>query len=280
MKPNYIVIGSMKSGTSTLCHLLGQHPDVFMSSPKEPNFFCRPDIYARGFDWYESLFENAAGQTAIGKGSTSYTKAQIFPDVPERIVNHLPDARLIYIVRHPLERVESQWMFNFIKNQVHLSFARTLRNEPHLINTSRYWWQLSKYREHFDDAQIRVLFFEELKQDPDAVLRDCFDFLGVAKESYAGNTAEKSNVTREFEMERNTLSMARKIPGYHILKNLVPTGLNGAMRPLLKKQVTGHPEWTPKLRREVVQELEPDIQQFLGYCKKTAGLLESCRVIG
>jgi hypothetical protein len=268
MKPNFIVIGSMKSGTTTLCDLLGRHPDVFMCNPKEPNFFCRMDIYARGFDWYESLFEDAAGKTAIGEGSTSYTKAHIFPGVPERIASHLPDAKLIYIVRHPLERRESQWMFNVINNKVHQSFDKTLRNEPHLINTSRYWWQLSKFREHFADTQIKVLFFEELKQHPDALLRDCFDFLGVAPESYTGNTAEKKNVTREFEMERNTLSLARKIPGYHALKNLVPASLKEALQPLLKKQVTGHPEWNPKLRREVIRELEPDIHRFLDFCGK------------
>ena len=134
----------MKSGTTTLCHLLGKHPDIFMSNPKEPNFFCRPDIYARGFEWYESLFEDAAGQTAIGEGSTSYTKAHLFPGVPEKIASYRPDVKLIYIVRHPLERIESQWTFNVIHNQAHQSFAKTLRDDPHLINTSRYWWQISK----------------------------------------------------------------------------------------------------------------------------------------
>jgi len=268
MKPNYIVIGSMKSGTSTLCHLLGQHPDIFMSSPKEPNFFCRPDIYAHGFAWYESLFEDAAGKIAIGEGSTSYTKAHLFPGVPEKIASYLPDVRLIYIVRHPLERIESQWMFNVRNNQVYKSFARTLRDEPHLINTSRYWWQVSKYREHFDDAHILVLFFEELKQDPDAVLRDRFNFLGVEGDVYAGNTAEKSNVTPIFELEGRALSMARKIPGYQSLRDRLPTGLKRAMRSLLKKQVTGHPQWNPELRRHVAQELESDIHQFLEYCNR------------
>ena len=66
MKPNYIVTGSMKSGTSTLCHLLGQHPDVFMSTQKEPEFFSNPGVYARGLPCHETLFEDAAGKTAIG----------------------------------------------------------------------------------------------------------------------------------------------------------------------------------------------------------------------
>ena len=70
-----------------------------------------------------------------------------------------------------------------------------LRDDQHLINTSRYWWQLNKYREHFDDAHILVLFFEEMKQDPGVVLRDCFDFLGVDADAYAGNTSEQKNVT-------------------------------------------------------------------------------------
>jgi len=268
MKPNYIVIGSMKSGTSTLCHLLGQHPDVFMSNPKEPEYFSNPELYARGLAWYETLFEDASGKTAIGEGSTSYTKAHLFPGVPEKIASDLPDVRLIYIVRHPLERIESQWMYNVRTNNVHKSFARTLRDDQHLINTSRYWWQLSKYREHFDDTRILVLFFEELKQEPGAVLRDCFDFLGVDADDYAGNTAEQKNVTPSFGLEGRALSMAGKIPGYRKLMDHLPASLKNSLRPLLKQQVSGHPQWDPELRRRVVQELESDTCQLLDYCSK------------
>lgn len=268
MKPNFIVIGSMKSGTTTLCQWLGQHPEIFICNPKEPNFFCRNDIYARGIEWYESLFKNAAGKTAIGEGSTSYSKAHNFPDAASRIASHLPDARLIYIVRHPLERIESQWMFNVRHHDLHQSFSATLREDLNLVNTSKYWWQISKYREHFSDEQILVLFFEEMKLDPDAVLRECFDFLGVAEDRFTGNTTKKSNVTPKFEMERSTLSVARKMPGYDSLKGLVPAGLKKVMHPLLKKQVSGHPQWDPYLRRQIINDLKPDIRQFLDYCNK------------
>lgn len=90
MKPNYIVIGSMKSGTSTLCHLLGQHPDIFMSNPKEPEYFCNPELYARGREWYETLFEDATGKSAVGEGSTSYIKAHLFPGYRKELPGIFP----------------------------------------------------------------------------------------------------------------------------------------------------------------------------------------------
>ena len=261
----------MKSGTTTLCHWLDQHSDIFMSDPKEPNFFCRPDIYARGFEWYETLFQNAQGETAIGEGSTSYTKAHIFDGVPQRIARHLPNARLIYIVRHPLERIESHWMFNVIHYDLRQSFSKALRDKHSkqiMINTSKYWWQISKFREHFSDEQILVLFFEEMKQNPDATLRRCFDFLGVSTQDYSVNTDQKRNVTPEFEMESNTLSVVRKIPAYRRLKNFVPSGLKTILQPLLKQQIAAHPQWNPRLKRQIARELEPDTHQFLDYCNK------------
>lgn len=79
MTPNYLVIGASKCATSSLCANLGQHPDVFMTHPKEPSFFSHDPIYARGWDWYLSLFEDAGDVSARGEGSTSYTKAFAHP---------------------------------------------------------------------------------------------------------------------------------------------------------------------------------------------------------
>jgi len=95
MKPNFLVIGAMKCGTTKLCHLLGQHPDVFMCEPKEPEFFAKDKKYKRGWDWYESLFTAGEGKTAIGEGSVTHTKSLRFPNAASRIVKHLPDAKLI-----------------------------------------------------------------------------------------------------------------------------------------------------------------------------------------
>ncbi len=78
MIPNYLVIGASKCGTSSLCRLLGQHPDMFMSTPKEPNFFCYDHVYEKGWAWYESLFDRADGKLAIGEGTTQYSQRTVW----------------------------------------------------------------------------------------------------------------------------------------------------------------------------------------------------------
>jgi hypothetical protein len=81
-KPTFIVVGAMKCATTTLCDLLSKHPDIFFSNPKEPDFFCRNEIYQRGTCWYEALFQCGESKKAIGEGSTSYTNSYCFPRLP------------------------------------------------------------------------------------------------------------------------------------------------------------------------------------------------------
>ena len=180
MLPNFLVIGAAKSATSRLCVLLGRHPDVFLCEPKEPHFFARDEVFANGMNWYEGLFEGAAGKKAVGEGSTTYTKLPLHPQSAERIARHLPDARLIYIVRHPIDRIESDYI-EALKGgyAVGADFNKALREFPHFVESSCYWKQISAYRRLFPDERILVLFFEDFNADPASVLRRCFVFLGV-----------------------------------------------------------------------------------------------------
>src|SRR5262245_31286225 len=110
-RPNYFVIGAAKAATSSLCTDLGRHPDVFMVECKEPNFFNRDESYfGKGWSWYESLYESAGDKIMLGEGSNGYTMKEVFPDVAKRIANDVPSARLIYMARDPISRIESFWM--------------------------------------------------------------------------------------------------------------------------------------------------------------------------
>src|SRR5262245_56221545 len=106
-KPNFLVIGAMKCATTSICDILSQHHQIFVTDPKEPDFFSDEKAYARGWSWYEALFRGSENRVAIGEGSTNYTKSKLHPQAAERIAHHLPDARLMYIARHPLKRIES-----------------------------------------------------------------------------------------------------------------------------------------------------------------------------
>ena len=106
--PNFIIIGAAKSATTTLTTILPKHPDIFISKPKEPKFFGR--YYSKGWDWYANRFSDGQGLALRGEGSTMYTsQMKAFKDTPELMHRHLPKLKLIYIVRHPLDRIVSQW---------------------------------------------------------------------------------------------------------------------------------------------------------------------------
>ena len=104
--PNFIIIGAAKSATTTLTTILPQHPDIFISKPKEPKFFGR--YYKKGWDWYASRFKKGKDFALRGEGSTMYASGlHSFSKTPELMHRYLPDLKLIYIVRHPLDRIVS-----------------------------------------------------------------------------------------------------------------------------------------------------------------------------
>ena len=106
--PNFVIIGAMKSATSTLYEQLQRQPGIFLPELKEPNFFS--DQYARGWDWYAGLFAEARASDIVGEASTHYTKLPTYPETVSRMWDHLPDAHLIYVMRDPIDRLVSQYI--------------------------------------------------------------------------------------------------------------------------------------------------------------------------
>lgn len=111
MFPNFIVIGAAKCGTTSLCDLLAGHPDIFFSNPKEPLYFSNRERYGdEEFRAdYEALFNGVRTESMIGEGTTTYTHPEIAGIVAERIAATLPACKLIFMARHPIRRLESDW---------------------------------------------------------------------------------------------------------------------------------------------------------------------------
>ena len=237
--PNFFVIGAEKAGTTSVCELLSQHPDVFFSHPKEPNFFTRPAGEVRSTEWYESLFASAAPYKLVGEGSTTYSKCQTYPGTAKRIASYAPDARIIYIVRHPVQRVESQWIQRrSMSIATPRDFSVAVREDPVLLDASRYWENLNAYREHFDDSQILLLFLEDMKVDPNATILTCLKFLGLDPKVALNDIDRPRNTAEEKREDGSVLDLARRIPLFTNLRDrFVPHTFRRMFKSLLTKPI-------------------------------------------
>jgi len=264
MLPDYLVIGAQKSATSSLCALLGQHPDVFMCDPKEPYFFSHDEIFAKGLAWYESLFEGAVGAAAVGEGSTTYTQRGLYPNAPGRVIERLPGARLIFMARHPIERIRSHWMHLSTKGgRETLPLSEAVRARPEYIDHSLYETQLAPYRAHYGD-RLLTLCFEDFQRDPVGVTRRCFDFLGVDPGAWRPEDADRArHRSIEGRADRGAMRALRRIPGFEALRDAAPGGLRESLRRVFKKPVGAKPELDPETRAWLADRLRGEAELYL-----------------
>jgi hypothetical protein len=176
--PNLIIIGGLKCGTTSIHHYLGLHPEINMSKPKELNFFVEELNWDLGLDWYRGRFD---GRFPVrGESSPHYTNLPRFTGVAERIREHIPDARLIYMVRDPISRILSHWTHAVGAGYETRPMEEVLpRDDQTYVTRSRYWMQLQPYLELFDRDQIQVFAQEELQGEREGTMRRAFEFAGV-----------------------------------------------------------------------------------------------------
>lgn len=273
MKPDYIVIGAMKCGTSTVCAYLEDHPEVFMLPGAEPNFFSHDENFARGTGWYEGLFAGQENARLRGEGSNAYALAQLYPHSAARMAAFKPDLKLIYVVRHPLERIVSAWIQNRIDmgDRIPPTLDRAAREMPETyLGQSLYWDNLSRYRALFPDDQIHLCFMEDLKADPDAFFAGICDFLGVEtaprRRGHLNPSAGKAVPTAAY-------SMINGLPLMATVKRLLPAGLRHGFRDrFLSRKVGGdsRPRFSPPVLDWLRGELVPDSAAFLAHCGRPA----------
>lgn len=181
--PQFVIIGAMKSATTTLYRYLCRHPQIFMCSPKEPQYFSRDAVFAKGETWYRSLFAEAGAEQVCGEASTCYSRYPQYPGVPARLRAANPDVKLIYLMRHPVERAYSHYKHRMRgllrRREPILSFEEEIRHEPDIIDGSDYMMQIEQYLAHFDRSQLLLLTTDEMQLDCQAVLSRLQRFLGV-----------------------------------------------------------------------------------------------------
>lgn len=178
--PNLFIIGAMKSGTTSLHEYLNEHPDIFMSDVKEPGYFAEcMNYYPKELAWYESLFKDVKDEKIVGESSTNYTKLPICTDVVQKIWEFNPDARFIYLMRNPINRVISHYWHGVKYGDERNDAMTAIKQKQEYLCFSDYATQLEPYIERFGLDKIYTLSFESFIKDPVSELKSIFDWLGV-----------------------------------------------------------------------------------------------------
>jgi len=194
VRPNLFLVGAPKCGTTALHDYLAQHPNIFMSEPKEPHYFCT-DVDApfaiRDRAAYEALFARASRRVA-GESSATYLYSRV---AAQKISETYPEAKIITMLRNPLEMLPSLHSQKRVNGtEEYPTFAEALEAEkkrkaglleargafPYYYDAARYAEQLTRYRERFPAAQVHVIVFDDFKRDAGAVYAEVLRFLGLA----------------------------------------------------------------------------------------------------
>lgn len=199
--PDYIIIGTMKSGTSSLYHWLAEQPECSAARQKEIHYFSRPECWARGLDWYRGFFAEVPEGKLAGEASTSYTKPEWGDAAAERMAATLPGVRIIYLLRHPIERLRSQYRHQVRRSRETRPLVEALQDPQNpYVPLSLYHQRLTPYMRAFPAAQICVVRFEDLVSDGAPGWAAVLDHLGIpprpAPATAHNVTADKPQFTK------------------------------------------------------------------------------------
>lgn len=243
--PNFLIIGAAKSGTTTLYNSIKQHPKIYLSPLKEPHFFSHglsgnTNIAVEHYgnfkspisdlETYQALFDDVSDETAIGEASTSYL---IHPNAAERIHSQIPDAKMIAILRNPIDRAYSAFLMKCRiqkrdmsdSQQLLKEFEDEVRKSYGENNTGLYHRKIQKYLEYFNADQLKIIAFQHFQRDFSHVIQEIFSFLNVSPEIHI----EKPGVRNKGGVPRNKLV-------FHSLES-VRKGFNTTVRPFIPDTV-------------------------------------------
>jgi len=244
-KPDFIIIGAMKCATSTLHTQLALQPGIFMTTPKEPNFFSDDAQYARGLSWYEALFQGAKPEDLCGESSTHYTKLPDYPKCVERLSSYLPNVKLIYVMRHPIDRLVSHYIHQWSQKVFSCDINQAVDQYEELIAYSCYAKQLQPYLDAFGKPNILPVFFETLTLQPQQELERIAQFIGYNspvtwQEERSTQNVSNERIKRfigyEFLVESEVMTALRRILIPQFIRDRVKKNLTMQDRPTLNTQ--------------------------------------------
>lgn len=282
--PTFLVIGAARSGTTSLFAYLRQHPEIFVSEPKESNFFAYQDklLECKGpgadyinnsvttLDEYKKLFKGSDSFKAVGEVCPLYLYE---PDAPENIHKLIPNAKLIAILRNPLEQAFSHFLYAKRQALEPLDdFAKALEQESDRIKKGwqpvfaysqfpQYASQLKRFYALFPRDQIRIYLYEDYERDPAAILRNICQFIG-ADENFAIDTTTRLNAGG---VPKSSLIQDLVMKPYLVTRLVgmfLPERFKEWVREVVSDNNLSRPEFPEKARERLKASLEPDIREL------------------
>ncbi len=265
--PHFLIIGAMKSGTTSLHRDLNCHPKIFLPENKEPECLCSDDVETpSGLARYESLFRPSKSGQIRGEASTAYTKLPDYPGVAARALRVLGGStKLIYIVRDPIQRIISHHYHDYRLNGARADINQVVLEDHRYLNYSRYSMQLEPWIEAFGLNQIAVVSFEEFVRSRLGVLKTLCTFLGVDPNmaQTLGDVALNSSASKHVVHPRIRSWLRRSAFYQNRVKPMLPWRLRGRLARLLSSKAPPPPlVLTQESIQRLREGLRPDIEQF------------------
>ena len=260
MMPDFVIIGAMKCATSTLHDQLSSVSGISMSEPKEPNFFSDEQNWERGIGWYESLFELMPRSDLKGESSTHYTKRPTYPRCVDRMHEHLKHAKLIYVMRHPIERIVSQYIHEWSQRVIEkdCSIDTAIERYPMLVDYSRYSMQLLPFIERWGREAVLPVFFERLMRDPQPEFERIGRFLGI-ESPMVWDQESARNVSSERQRRSPLLDSILRNPAIQVLRrSILPENMRARLRS--RWTMKERPELSPEATETLRAQLDPDLE--------------------
>lgn len=253
-RPNFFLVGSMKSGTTSLHRYLKTHPEIFMTEdPKEPTYFLEleqlrdvlPGLEKRQIwaseDNYLALFDGADSYPIIGEASANYARLNRVSGVAERVAAFSPDARILFVARDPVERTISHYWYMVRFFGETRGMLDAIRQDADYTDTSNYALQLSAWLACFDKKNVKFITMEALRDSPTETMASIFDWLMIDSSFVPPNLRERANeapATVSQVRGAGVLHRFRHSSLWNAIGPKVPGPLRRAARKLAEKKLS------------------------------------------
>jgi len=270
--PDFYIIGAMKSATSSLHEQLARQPGFFMSEPKEIYFFSDDHVWAQGMDWYAKHFEGAKEGDLVGESTTHYAKLPTYPHTISRIQENTPDAKFIYVMRHPIDRLVSQFIHQWTEKEIAVGIDEAIDKHEELIAYSLYTMQLTPFFETFGQENVLPVFFDRFRAHPQEELDRVCEFLGYSGKPEFVEDLGRQNISAE-RMRRSPLrDFLVYAPGISwVRQNLISPEVRERIKGLWRMQKR------PELSEASVEKLAKIFDQDLEELGRWLGVNLDCK---